>query len=429
MPTFIEMPKLSDTMAEGTVVKWRKAIGDTVEMGDVVAEVETDKAVMELEAFGEGTLSEVYVPEGGKARIGERLALLTAGDESKAPKPHEGPAAEQAPVSSAKAANPPAQPPSAQGTRPTAHPAAHTPVGASSTRVKASPLARKLAASQGLDLASVRGSGPGGRIVSRDLEPTAHAQPSPHEPAASAQPITPVAPAAPGAKDKRIPLSGMRKVIADRLLASKTQIPHFYLQIEIDAGPLIRLRAQVNEGLQKTGLGKLTINDFVLRSAVVAATRVPRANASFAGDAIIEYGSVHLAVAVAVEEGLMTPVIRDAQSKSLRELSHAVKDMAGRARGKRLKPEEYQGGTLTVSNLGSYGIETFSAIINPPQAVILSVGAIVKKPVINPEGRVVAGERMSIGLSADHRVVDGAVGAQYLAELRQWLENPTLLLV
>ncbi|HWH70314.1 MAG TPA: 2-oxo acid dehydrogenase subunit E2, partial [Candidatus Sulfotelmatobacter sp.] len=210
----------------------------------------------------------------------------------------------------------------------------------------------------------------------------------------------------------------------------KTQIPHFYLQIEVDVAELMRLRAQLNAALEKTGQGgKFTVNDFVLRAAIMAAVRVPRANATFVGDAIIEYANVQLSVAVAVEEGLVTPVVRQAQKKSLREISEAVKDLASRARSKKLTPEEYQGGTLTVSNLGSYGIESFSAIINPPQAIILAVGAIVKKPVVNAAGQVVPGERMAIGLSADHRVVDGAVGAQYLAQLRQLLENPTLLLL
>ena len=221
----------------------------------------------------------------------------------------------------------------------------------------------------------------------------------------------------------------MRKIIAERLLASKTRIPHFYLNIEVDANELVRLRAQVNERLEQSGEGKLTFNDFILKAVAVAATKVPRVNASFAGDAVIEYGDVHLSVAVAMDEGLVTPVIRQAQRKSLREISEAVKDLATRARTKKLKPEEYQGGTLTVSNLGRYGIESFSAVINPPQAVILSIGAIVKKPVINTRNEIVPAQRMAIGLSADHRVVDGVIGAQYLAELRRLIENPALMLI
>ena len=413
MPAYIEMPKLSDTMTEGTVVKWRKALGDPVETGDVVAEVETDKAVMELEAFAEGKLSEIYVAEGGKARIGQKLALLVAAGE----KP-----SGQAPVTSGPVEAPePAAAPPAVKVVPAAPPS-------SGERIKSSPLARKLAASKGVELGSLKGSGPGGRIVARDVE-SASVTKQPSETAAGAAEPTAIPLPSARAGDKRIPLSGMRKVIADRLLASKTQIPHFYLNIEIDAEPLVLLRAQANAAMEKAGRGKLTFNDFILKAAVMAAVRVPRVNAAYAGDAIIEYASVHLAVAVAVDEGLVTPVIREAQEKSVREISEAVKDLANRARSKKLKPEEYQGGTLTISNLGSYGIESFSAIINPPQAAILSVGAIVKKPVVNAAGQIVAGQRMALGLSADHRVVDGAVGAKYLAELRQLLENPTLLLI
>ena len=232
-----------------------------------------------------------------------------------------------------------------------------------------------------------------------------------------------------GEGDQRIALSGMRRVIAERLLTSKTTIPHFYLNIEVDAAPLMKFRAEANAAAEAAGLGKLTVNDFVLKAVIAAAVKVPAVNASFAGDAIIQYGSINLAVAVAVEEGLVTPVIRDARTKGLREISEAVKDLATRARSKKLKPEEYQGGTITVSNLGSYGIESFSAIINPPQAMILAIGAIVKKPAVNAKDEIVAGQRMSIGLSADHRVVDGAVGAQYLAELRKLIESPTLMLL
>jgi pyruvate dehydrogenase E2 component (dihydrolipoamide acetyltransferase) len=221
----------------------------------------------------------------------------------------------------------------------------------------------------------------------------------------------------------------MRRTIAERLLASKTQIPHFYLNIDVDAAPMMALRAQVNADAEKAGLPKLTVNDFILKATVVAASRVPKVNASFAGDAIIQYASINLAVAVAVDEGLVTPVIRDAQKKSIREMSDSVKDMAARARTKKLKPEEYQGGTITVSNLGSYGIDSFFAIVNPPQAMILAIGAAVKKPVVNAKGEIVVGQRMNIGLSADHRVVDGAIGAEYLAELRRLIESPALMLI
>lgn len=410
---YIEMPKLSDTMTEGTVVKWRVGVGDQVSVGDVIAEVETDKAVMELEAFDEGKLGEIYVAEGGKARIGEKLALLLAPGET--PPPGGGQPAERPTTSPSAATQPPTSSPQSKPA------AVQTAAPVQGDRVKASPLARRIASAKGVNLGTLRGSGPGGRIVARDVESASVAS------VAATATVINAAPA--GANDRRIPLSGMRKIIADRLLASKTQIPHFYLNIEVDAGELLKFRAQANEYLEKSAAGKLTINDLVLKAVIAAAVKVPRVNAAYAGDAIIEYADVHLAVAVAVEDGLVTPVIRQAQNKSLRAISEAVKDLATRARTKRLKPEEYQGGTLTVSNLGSYGIESFSAVINPPQAMILAIGAIVKKPVVNAKDEIVVAHRMAIGLSADHRVVDGAVGAQYLAELRHLLENPVWMLL
>ena len=434
---YIEMPKLSDTMTAGTVVKWLKAVGDAVSAGDVLAEVETDKAVMELEAFDDGTLKEIYVPDGGKAQIGQKLALLLGAGES-APLKKEAASSAEGIASVGEhgrevLAKPGAKIKSGSGTgtlpvRQNSELTGETPVPLRAApavfagRVKASPLAKKIAAHKGVDLASIHGSGPGGRVVAKDLE-SASAKPMPS--LASA----PITPAALSAGAKRIPLSGMRKIIAERLLASKTQIPHFYLNIEVDAGELLKFRAQANAHLKKSGAGKLTINDLVLKAVIAAAVKVPRVNASFAGDAIIEYADVHLSVAVAIEDGLVTPVIRQAQKKSLREISEAVKDLATRARTKKLKPEEYQGGTLTVSNLGSHGIDNFFAVINPPQAIILAIGAIVKKPVVNARDEIVPAHRLAIGLSADHRVVDGAIGAQYLAELRMFIENPTLMLI
>jgi pyruvate dehydrogenase E2 component (dihydrolipoamide acetyltransferase) len=411
---YIEMPKLSDTMTEGIVVKWRKAIGDAVGVGDVLAEIETDKAVMELEAFDDGTLKEIYVNEGSKAKIGQKLALVLAPGES-APQPDEetGETAKKG-LPDTKQIEPATPKVKADVLK------AAPPVEAD--RIKASPLAKKIARAKGVNLGSLQGSGPGGRIIARDVETVTPSS----TPPISTSPI-PVIPA--GQNDRRIPLTGMRRLIAERLLASKTQIPHFYLNIEVDAGELVRLRKQANEHLEKAGSGKLTFNDFILKAVVKAATKVPRVNASFAGDAVIEYADIHLSVAVAVDDGLVTPVIRLAQTKSLIGISEAVKDLAARARNKKLKPEEYQGGTLTVSNLGSYGVESFSAVINPPQAIILAIGAIVKKPVVNAQDQIVPGHRLAIGLSADHRVVDGAIGAQYLAELRQLLENPVGLLL
>jgi len=432
MPSYIDMPKLSDTMTEGTLVKWRKQKGDKIAAGDILAEVETDKATMEMEAFDEGILSEIYIQEGQKVAVGQRIGMLLAPGES-------APAAGSVPPPAPKAEPAVAPPaPSAApvtGASPVAAPAAPaTAVQASApapvnggSRVKASPLAKKVAAEKGVDLSRITGSGPGGRVVQRDILGAQAGGASAPRPAASASAAVPAPPAGDG--DQRIPLSGMRRAIAERLLASKTQIPHFYLNIEVDAGELMRIRGEINIDAEKAGQAKLTVNDFVLKAAIVAASRVPKVNASFAGDSIIQYASVNMAVAVAVDDGLVTPVIRDAQKKSLREINEIVKDLATRARTKKLKPEEYQGGTITVSNLGSYGIESFSAIINPPQALILSVGAVVKKPVVNAQGQIVVGQRMAIGLSADHRVVDGAIGAEYLAELRRLIENPALMLI
>jgi len=425
MATYIEMPKLADTMTEGTLVKWRKNVGDKVEVGDVVAEVETDKATMEMEAFDKGTLHKYLVSEGQKVPIGAPIALLLGKGENP-PADGDLPAAKAQAAPAASAAQPAQSAPAAsvQASEAKAAPVASS----SSERVRISPFARKIAAEKGVDISSLQGSGPGGRIIARDVESGKAAAPKPSTAKTSVAAAPAAVPATPaGAGDKQIPLSGMRRVIADRLLASKTQIPHFYLNIEVDAAPLMKLRAQLNEASESAGGPKLTVNDFVLKAVVAAAVKVPAVNASFAGDSIIQYGSIHLSVAVAVEEGLVTPVIRDVQKKSLREISDAVKDLATRARNKKLKPDEYAGGTLTVSNLGSYGIESFSAIINPPQALILSIGAIVKKPVVGANDQIVAGQRMAIGLSADHRVVDGAVGAQYLAELRRLIENPTLM--
>jgi len=437
MPITIEMPKLSDTMTEGTLVKWIKRVGDTVAVGDVLAEVETDKATMEMEAFDEGVLSEIYVKDGEKVQIGQKLALLVGKGEapgSTAPKDTGSkPAAEAAP-SAVK------QPPSdgepkpveakAETEQPKKEDQAVPPPGSVEPqigdRVKASPLARKLAADSGVDLSRMQGSGPGGRIVRADVEAaaqTAKKSPVALPPAPKPQPV------APALEDKRIPLSGMRKTIASRLLESKTTIPHFYLQSEINAEPLVKLRKEINDAAEAAGIGKVTVNDFILKATAVAASRVPLANAAFEGESIIQYANVQLACAVAVEEGLVTPVIRAAQKKSLSQISGEIKDLAARARSKKLKPEEYQGGTITVSNLGGYGVEEFFAIINPPQAVIVSVGAIVKKPVVNEAGQIVPGQRFIIGLSCDHRVVDGAVGAQFLGELKKLLECPALMLI
>ena len=413
----INMPKLSDTMTEGTLVSWKKKKGDHVSAGEVLAEIETDKATMEWEATDDGVLTEIYVEEGGKANVGDRIAFIgeegeLAPNESEAQTETEKPAAAPPPEKAPdKKAAPKSKPEKAE-------PAAK-PEEPSEERVKASPLARKVAAEKGVSLTNVKGTGPGARIVEKDV--LAAAAPGAKKEAA--------APEIAAGESARISLTGMRKIIAERLVTSLGPVPHFYLNIEVNADALMRVRAELKSAGEEDDAAKITVNDFILKGAVVAALREPKVNAAFDGDAIIHYADINLAVAVAIEEGLVTPVIRAAQNKSLREISAAVKDLAHRARNKRMKPEEFQGGTLTVSNLGSYGIDSFSAVINPPQAIILAIGAIVRRPVVNEVGAIVPGYRMAIGMSCDHRVVDGAIGAEYLKALRHVLENPSLLLL
>ena len=401
----ITMPKLSDTMLEGTLIKWHKKAGDKITVGDVIADVETDKATMEMEAFDDGIITEILIPEGGVVKVGQPIANIEGGKKSAAKST--APAATSATAPAATLAAPSKPKPTAM---------------TEGSRIKASPLAKKIALERGVDLSGIQGTGPGGRIVVADVPATAVAQ------GRSAAPAAPRIEVPFSDSDTKTPLSGMRRTIAERLLASKTQIPHFYLSIEIDAAPLAKLRKDLNTAAEAAGTAKVTVNDFILLAAARAAKQHPKVNAAFAGDSVVEYGSVNLSVAIAVEDGLITPVIRDAQSLSLREISTAVKDLAARARSKKIKPEEYQGGTLTISNLGAYGIDSFYAIINPPQAAILAVGAIVKKPVVNAQDQIVAGQRMTISLSGDHRVVDGAAGAEFLATIRKSLESPTSLL-
>jgi pyruvate dehydrogenase E2 component (dihydrolipoamide acetyltransferase) len=411
----VTMPKLSDTMVEGTLVKWVKTKGDKVEVGDILAEVETDKATMEMEAFDEGILSELYVAEGGMIKVGDKIALILADGETA----DTAPAAQSTPTAEKPKASAPA------ATTPLA-PAPRAAAPATTGRTKASPLARKIAATRGVNLSSIAGTGPGGRIVKRDVE---------NAPAGGgggvASPAKPAIRAAHGiaGEEKIIALTGMRKTIAERLLASKTQIPHFYLSVTMDGGPLMALRKELNAMAEKDGGQKLTVNDFILLAAARAAAEVPKINAAYDGDAIIEYAEVNLAVAVAIEDGLITPVIKKANTLTLREISAQMKELAAKARGKKLKPEEYQGGTITLSSLGGYGIDSFLPIINPPQSFILGIGAIIKQPVVNEQDQIVVGHRLVVSGSGDHRVVDGAVAAEYINALRRLVEKPALLLL
>ena len=448
----IHMPKLSDTMTEGTLVVWKKKKGDKISAGDVIAEIETDKATMEWESPEDGTLTEIYVEEGGKVEVGQRIAFIgeegeaAPKEEKKAPeKKPEAPKKEEAKTSEepkratekpapAKAkereTTPPQEPMEGRApSRPKPSPAAaREEKTAEEGRVKASPVARRIAAELGVDLANVKGTGPEGRVTETDVRAASKSVAAVADSGdAKAQPKP--APSIKTGEGARINLSGMRKGIAERLVQSKAPVPHFYLNIDIDAGPLMEARAELKSAGEDTDTSKITVNDFVLKGAVMAAVKVPKVNASFDNDAIVQYADVDLGLAVAIDDGLLTPVIRAAQNKSLREISELAKDLANRARNKRMKPEEFQGGSFTVSNLGGMGIDSFSAIINPPQGFILAVGKINKMPVIDNCDQIVVGHRMSIWMSCDHRVIDGALGAVYLKELRHLLENPALLLV
>ena len=416
----ILMPLLSPSMTEGTLVKWLKKEGDAVKSGDVLAEVETDKATMDLEAFDSGILRKILVQEGAKVPVQSKIGIIGAKDE----KIDESAAAAPAPAApAAEAKSAPAPEVKKEETAkpaPAAAPAASP--APSGERVKASPLAKKIAADSGLALASLTGTGPGGRIVKNDV---LNAPKNGHSGGGRS-----IFGSGPVAKEGSTKLSTMRSVIAKRLLESKTTIPHFYLEIEVDAKPMMELRAQLNDTLGKlTPPVKLSLNDLVLKAAAEAVRRVPAVNASFEGDSIRQFPDVQLSFAVAIAEGLITPIIKEAQNKSLVQISGEAKSLAGKAKEGKLKPEEFQGGTFTVSNLGMLGIDSFCAIINPPQAAILAVGNIVKKPVVDANDNIVVGLRQSFTLSCDHRVVDGAVGAAYLKELRELIEKPALLLL
>lgn len=413
----VTMPKLSDTMVEGTLTRWCKAQGDKIEAGEILAEVETDKATMEMEAFDDGTLAELYVKPGAVVKVGDRIALILAEGEtaeSIAAAPEE-----KSKSTGVKAGRTPlSKMPTPKAPAPVVRSAGNV------ARIKASPLARKIAAARGVNLTAVVGTGPGGRIVKQDVEKA----PVGGGGSVSSLPLIRAARGIAG-EEKVIPLTGMRKTIAERLLASKTQIPHFYLSVTVDGGPLMELRQELNAMAEKGGGAKLTINDFILLAAARAAAEVPKINASFDGEAIIEYAEVNLAVAVAVEDGLITPVIRKANTLSLREISVQMKELAVKARDKKLKPEEYQGGTITLSSLGGFGIEDFLPIINPPQAFILGIGTITKQPIVTEHDLVTVGHRLIVSASGDHRVIDGAVAAGYMNALRRLIEKPALLLM
>ena len=437
MPIKILMPALSPTMTEGNLAKWLKAEGEAVKPGDVIAEIETDKATMEVEAIDEGTLGKILVPAGAQAiKVNEPIALLlTEGEDAGALAAEAAPAPAAPPAKAPAAAPPVAAPPAAApaspaASPPAAAPAAAAPAAAATERRFASPLARRMAAAAGLDLAAVGGSGPNGRIVKSDIEAALARGPAARPVAAPSAAAATTAPAAPSAVGlppfTEVPNSQTRKVIARRLGESKRDAPHFYLSIDCEIDQLLKIRQELNG--RAGDKYKLSVNDFVIRASALALKQVPAANASWTDTAIRLYHLADVSVAVATPGGLITPIIRGADAKGLAAISNEMKELAGRARDGKLKPEEYQGGTFSVSNLGMYGIKSFAAVINPPQGAILAVGAGEQRPVVK-EGALAIATVMTCTLSVDHRVVDGAVGAEFLAAFRKLVEDPLTMLL
>ncbi len=431
MAVEILMPALSPTMEEGTLAKWLVKEGDVVKSGQILAEIETDKATMEFEAVDEGIVGKLLVAEGtAGVKVNTPIAVMVEEGESVSAAPAKAAAHVAVPLV--------AEAPAAAE----AVPAAPAPVASSGARVFASPLARRIAAQKGLDLTKVTGSGPHGRIVKADVVDATPVSAAPVIAAASAPPA-PAKPAAAGMPtgmapetvlkmyaDREffeVPLDGMRRTIAARLTEAKQTIPHFYLRRSVRLDALMAFREQLNKGLESRGV-KLSVNDFIIKASAMALQAVPNANAVWAGDRILRLKPSDVAVAVAVEGGLYTPVLRDADKKSLSTLSAEMKDLAGRAKLKKLAPHEYQGGSFAISNLGMMGIENFDAVINPPHGSILAVGAGIKTPVVMADGTIGVANVMSMTLSVDHRVIDGALGAAFLKALVEYLENPIAML-
>ncbi|MEZ4254927.1 MAG: pyruvate dehydrogenase complex dihydrolipoamide acetyltransferase [Polyangiales bacterium] len=433
MAKIIGLPKLSPTMDEGTLSKWVKKEGDAVDVDDLLAEVETDKATMEFRSFDKGVLLKILAPEGESlapdapvaiiGQKGEDISALVASAAGGAKAPSPPVAKADVPAGGSGVSPVPSQA-VGQATVPTVAdhpaPAGSAPANPSSRgadgRVLASPLVRKVAREQGIDLGGVQGTGPHGRIVKRDLDTWTHTRPS-----AFGQ-IE-----APSAEAIVEPLSQMRKTIARRLTESKQTVPHFYLTIDVDAEPLLETRAMINAELEADGR-KVSVNDMLIKACAVALRRYPRANASFMGDSIHIHQRVDISVAVAIPDGLITPVIRNADKKGVAHIAEEVRSLAARARDKKLKPEEFTNGTFSISNLGMYGIEEFSAVINPPEGAILAVGAVRDEAVVR-DHRVVPGKRMKMTLSCDHRVIDGAIGAEFLSILKRFVEKPASMII
>ncbi len=417
----ILMPALSPTMTEGKLLRWLKKEGDTISAGQVIAEIETDKATMEVEAVDEGILGKIFVPEGTEGvAVNTPIAVLieegeAVPDQAGTPKA----TTPQKPAEAAPAAPKAAAAPSSQKAAPVpAAQSAGTPTG----RIIASPLAKRIAKEVSIDLTDLKGSGPNGRIVKRDVEAAKTKGP--------AKPVTATATATVPAEAEIVPMSSMRKVIARRLTEAKTTIPHFYVSVDVQLDALLSLRHQLNAASPAEGddAFKLSVNDMLIKAAAITLRRVPGLNVSYAPDAVVHYPSVDISIAVSIPDGLITPIIRNVDKKSLREISNEMKDLVARARVGKLKPEEFQGGSFSISNMGMYGISAFSAIINPPQAGILAVAAGEKRPVVKGDSLAI-GTVMTATISVDHRVIDGALAAQWMSVFRSVVESPISLVV
>jgi pyruvate dehydrogenase E2 component (dihydrolipoamide acetyltransferase) len=433
MATNILMPALSPTMTEGTLARWLKKEGETVKAGDVIAEIETDKATMEVEAVDEGVLGRILVPDGtAGVKVNDPIAVLVEAGEAVPA----GAAASAAPPAAPAVTAPAAAPAPAPATAPAAKANGHDVAAsaASGERVFASPLARRMAKQAGIDLGALHGSGPNGRIVKADIV-AAQGKPIPAAPAASAPgPVAAPKPAAPAtaitAPHRLVPHSSVRKVIARRLTESKQSVPHFYVSVDVELDALLKLRGELNAKSPKEGAGafKLSVNDMLIKAAAATLRRVPGVNASYTDEGTVLYDDVDISVAVSIPDGLITPIVRQADRKGLAAISNEAKELIARARAGKLKPEEYQGGGFSISNMGMYGVSNFAAIINPPQAGILAIAAGQQRPVVK-DGQLAVATVMTATLSVDHRIVDGALGAEWLAEFKRIVEDPLSLLL
>ncbi|TVR59620.1 MAG: pyruvate dehydrogenase complex dihydrolipoamide acetyltransferase [Gemmatimonadales bacterium] len=436
MATKVHMEALSPTMEEGQIVKWHKSEGDEVASGDLLAEIETDKATMELLARGEGVLRQVLLEEGATAPVGEVIAIIAGADEDLGDDgdgndaDDEAREDDQADVAEAEDGDEDAEesgePKPASKAEADEAPPSEADTSNGERRVRASPLARRLAEEKGLTLQDIEGSGPGGRIVKRDVEA---AEAPPEEEAPETEAPEPTSPATPESEAdyEDIPLSQIRKTIAKRLVQSIGPVPHFFLTVDVDMSRVVAARGRINKVLESEGV-RVSFNDIVLKATALALAKHPECNAHWGGDHVRRFNRVHLGVAVAIEDGLITPVIRDAHRKGLAHIAQEVRELAGRARDKKLSPDEYTGSTFSVSNLGMFGIEDFTAVINPPEAGILAVGALEERPVV-VDGEIRIQPRMKITMSCDHRVIDGALGSRFLQTLTGILEEPLLALV